>query len=102
MTNIPAEPYAFEYDLRTCAPIIIDMQRDFVEPGGFGTALDNDVSLLRCAIDPIRGVLAAARRSRMLVVHTREAEVCVRTTVREANDRGYDCLVLEDCVATHA
>jgi nicotinamidase-related amidase len=28
-------------------------------------------------------------------------EVCVNTTVREANDRGYDCLVLEDCVASY-
>ena len=27
--------------------------------------------------------------------------MCVNTTVREANDRGYDCLVPEDCVGSY-
>jgi nicotinamidase-related amidase len=187
MTSVKAEPYEFEFDPRTCALVIIDMQRDFVEPGGFGEALGNDVSLLRKAIAPTRSVLDAAREKRMLVIHTREGhrpdlsdlppskklrgrlkagigdpgpmgrilvrgeyghdivdelkpapgepvvdkpgkgafhatdldsmlhnrgvrqlvvcgvttEVCVNTTVREANDRGYDCLVLEDCVGSY-
>jgi nicotinamidase-related amidase len=187
MATVRAEPYEFEFDPRACALAIIDMQRDFVERGGFGEALGNDVSLLRKAIAPTRRVLDAARAKGMLVVHTREGhradltdlprakklrgrlksgigdpgpmgrilvrgqyghdiidelkplpqepvvdkpgkgafyatdldsllrnrgisqlivcgvttEVCVNTTVREANDRGYDCLVLEDCVGSY-
>lgn len=163
------------------------MQRDFVDPGGFGEVLGNDVSLLRKAIPPTKRVLAAARKAGIFVIHTREGhradladlwpakkdrgrlktgigdkgpmgrilvrgeyghdiidelkpragepiidkpgkgafyatdlaeilksrgierlivcgvttEVCVNTTVREANDRGYDCLVLEDCVGSY-
>jgi nicotinamidase-related amidase len=187
MTAVQAEPYEFEFEPRACALVVIDMQRDFVDPGGFGEALGNDVSLLRKAIAPTEKVLAAVRARKMLVVHTREGhrpdlsdlplnkklrgrlkagigdpgpmgrilvrgeyghdiieqlkplpgepvvdkpgkgafyatdldsllhnrgirqlvvcgvttEVCVNTTVREANDRGYDCLVLEDCVGSY-
>jgi nicotinamidase-related amidase len=187
MPSIAAEPYPFDLELGRCALLIIDMQRDFLEPGGFGAALGNDVAMLRRAIEPTRRVLALARDRRMLVVHTREGhrpdladlpaakrergrfatrigdlgpmgrilvrgepghdiipeltplpgepvvdkpgkgafyatdldamlrnrgiaqlivcgvttEVCVNTTVREANDRGFDCLVLEDCVASY-
>jgi len=184
---ITAKPYDFNLDLSACALVIIDMQRDFLEPGGFGEALGNDVSLLRRAIAPIEKLLAAWRARGLLVVHTREGhrpdlsdlpaaknrrnvggrgigdagpmgrllvrgeaghaiipslaphkgeividkpgkgafwatelhadlqenkirqlivtgvttEVCVNTTVREANDRGYECLVVEDCVASY-
>ena len=187
MRVLEAEPYPFEFECRHCALVIIDMQRDFLEPGGFGATLGNDVSRLRRAIGPIARVLEAARRAGMLIVHTREGhradltdlppskrrrgrfttgigdegpmgrilvrgerghdivdelrpevgepvvdkpgkgafhatdldallknraigqlivcgvttEVCVSTTVREANDRGYDCLVLADCVASY-
>jgi len=187
MAKVQAEPYEFEFDARGCALVIIDMQRDFVDPGGFGEALGNDVSLLRKAIAPTKKVLEAARSRKLLVIHTREGhrpdlsdlpqskklrgrlkagigdpgpmgrilvrgeyghdivdelkplagepvvdkpgkgafyatdldsmlrnrgirslvvcgvttEVCVNTTVREANDRGYDCLVLEDCVGSY-
>ncbi len=187
MPRIKAEPYPFEFDARTTALLMIDFQRDFVEPGGFGEALGNDVSLLHRAVPPAERVLTAARTHGLLVVHTREGhrsdltdcppskrargrlkvgigdhgpmgrllirgesghdivkelypepgepvvdkpgkgaffatdldsilkhrgirqlvvcgvttEVCVNTTVREANDRGYDCLVLEDCVASY-
>jgi len=187
MRKVGAEPYEFSFERASCALVIIDMQRDFVDPGGFGEALGNDVSLLRKAIAPTRKVLDAARKKGMLVVHTREGhrpdlsdlplakklrgrlkngigdpgpmgrilvrgeyghdiidalkpaagepvvdkpgkgafyatdldsllhnrgirqlvvcgvttEVCVNTTVREANDRGYDCLVLEDCVGSY-
>jgi len=187
MAKVDAEPYEFEFDAKSCALVIIDMQRDFVDPGGFGEALGNDVSLLRKAIAPTRKVLEAARNRKMLVIHTREGhrqdlsdlplnkklrgrlkngigdpgpmgrilvrgeyghdivdeltpapgepvvdkpgkgafyatdldsmlhnrgirqlvvcgvttEVCVNTSVREANDRGYDCLVLEDCVGSY-
>jgi nicotinamidase-related amidase len=185
--TIPAEPYGFELAPRECALLIIDMQRDFLEPGGFGEMLGNDVSQLRRTIAPNQRLLAAWRASGCQVIHTREGhrpdladlpgakkirgkgkvsigdhgpmgrilvrgerghdiipelypmagepvidkpgkgafwatdlhailqhrqirqlvvtgvttEVCVNTTVREANDRGYDCLVLEDCVGSY-
>jgi nicotinamidase-related amidase len=187
MVKVDAQPYEFEFEPASTALVIIDMQRDFVDAGGFGEALGNDVSLLRKAIAPTRSVLDAARRREMLVIHTREGhrpdlsdlpsskklrgrlkngigdpgpmgrilvrgeyghdiidelkpapgepvvdkpgkgafyatdldsmlhnrgirslvvcgvttEVCVNTSVREANDRGYDCLVLEDCVGSY-
>lgn len=185
-TSIAAEPFALDLDPSSTALIIIDMQRDFVQPHGFGELLGNDVSLLRSVIEPTRGVLEAARSAGTLVVHTREGhrpdlsdcppaklnrggktfigtdgpmgrilirgeeghdivpelypiegepvidkpgkgafyetdlqiilqnngiktlivcgvttEVCVHTTVREANDRGYECVVLEDCVGSY-
>jgi biuret amidohydrolase len=185
--DVKAEPYTFTFDPRTAALLMIDFQRDFVDPGGFGEALGNDVSLLRRAVPAAERVLRAARARGLLIVHTREGhrpdltdcppskmargrlkagigdpgpmgrilvrgeaghdivkelypasgepvidkpgkgafhatdlesilknrgirqlvvcgvttEVCVHTTVREANDRGYDCLVLEDCVASY-
>lgn len=187
MPTVPAQPYEFTLDPPRAALLIIDMQRDFVEPGGFGEALGNDVSLLRPAIAPIKALLAAARQTGLFVMHTREGhkpdlsdlheakkvrgrgamtigdagpmgrilivgepghdiipelypiagepvidkpgkgafynteltdlvelngltqlivcgvttEVCVHTTVREANDRGIDCLVLSDCTASY-
>jgi nicotinamidase-related amidase len=183
---IAAEPEPVAVDLDRTALVIIDMQRDFLEPGGFGETLGNDVSLLAAAVGPCRAVLAAARRRGLLVIHTREGhapdlsdapraklergnpslrigapgpmgrilirgepghdiipelapealepvidkpgkgafyrtdleallanrgiesllvcgvttEVCVNTTVREANDRGYRCIVLADCCAS--
>jgi nicotinamidase-related amidase len=184
---VPAEPYPFEMVPATTALVIIDMQRDFLEPGGFGEGLGNDVSLLQRVVPPLQAVLAAARASGMMVIHTREGhrsdmsdcppskrarghldvgigspgpkgrilirgelghgivdelapapgevvldkpgkgafyatdlelllrnqgiaslivtgvttEVCVHTTVREANDRGFECLVLADCVGSY-
>ncbi len=184
---VDAEPYTFDLDPARAALLIIDMQRDFLELGGFGAALGNDVSLLRRAVEPTRRLLAAARAARLFIVHTREGhradlsdlppaksargrfrigigdagpmgrilirgeaghdiipelapapgepvvdkpgkgafhatdldamlknrgvkqllvcgvttEVCVNTTVREANDRGFDCLVLKDCSASY-
>jgi nicotinamidase-related amidase len=187
IVEIAAEPYAFALNPNKCALLIIDMQRDFLEPGGFGEMLGNDVSQLRRTIEPNRRLLAAWRARGLLAIHTREGhrpdltdlpaakkirgrsatcigdagpmgrilvrgepghdiiaelypqsgepvidkpgkgafyatdlhsilqhrgveqlvvtgvttEVCVNTTVREANDRGYDCLVLEDCVGSY-
>jgi biuret amidohydrolase len=185
--SIEAEPTPLWVDLDRTALVIIDMQRDFLEPGGFGAALGNDVSLLKAAVGPCRELLAAARRAGILVIHTREGhrpdlscapphkvergdpatrigapgpmgrilvrgepghdiipelypiagepvvdkpgkgafyqtdlelmlknrgidtllvcgvttEVCVNTTVREANDRGFRCIVLSDCCASY-
>ena len=61
MATVQAEPYEFAFAPSTTALVIIDMQRDFVDAGGFGEALGNDVSLLRKAIAPTKRVLDAAR-----------------------------------------
>jgi len=185
--TLEAEPNVVTLDLDRTALVIIDMQRDFLEPGGFGAALGNDVSRLRVAVEPCRRALAAARRAGLVVIHTREGhrpdlsdapplkvergdpatrigaagpmgrilirgepghdiipelyplagepvidkpgkgafyqtdlelmlhnraidtllvcgvttEVCVNTTVREANDRGFRCVVLADCCGSY-
>src|ERR1700735_2866063 len=70
--RVEAEPAPLVVDLDAAAYVIIDMQRDFLEPGGFGEALGNDVSLLRAAVAPCGAVLAAARRLDLFVIHTRE------------------------------
>ena len=70
--TIYAEPEAVTLDLSRTALIIIDMQRDFLEPGGFGETLGNDVALLGRAVAPCRAVLEAARDAGLLVIHTRE------------------------------
>ncbi len=184
---LAAEPAPVELVWSKTALVIIDMQRDFLEPGGFGETLGNDVSQLTRAVKPCANVLEAFRKAGLLVVHTREGhlpdlsdappakiergapslrigdpgpmgrilirgeaghdivkalypikgeividkpgkgafyatdlgdilkrhgidnllvcgvttEVCVNTTVREANDRGYRCIVLADCCASY-
>ena len=70
--TIEAEPAPIAVELAKTALIIIDMQRDFLEPGGFGETLGNDVSRLMAAVEPCRAVLDAARRRGVLVIHTRE------------------------------
>ena len=72
LVTIEAEPLPIAVDLAKTALIIIDMQRDFLEPGGFGETLGNDVSRLAAAVEPCRAVLEAARRRGLLVIHTRE------------------------------
>ena len=70
--SIDAEPMGIDVDLARVAVVIIDMQRDFLEPGGFGAALGNDVSLLARTVDPCRALLAGARARGITVIHTRE------------------------------
>jgi biuret amidohydrolase len=182
-----AKPYPYDFADNAVALVIIDMQRDFLEPGGFGATLGNDVSRLAPAIEPARRLLATFRQHRLPVIHTREAhrpdlsdcppakrmrgnaklrigdqgpmgriliagepgvgiiselapaageividkpgkgafyatelgeilreraithlvicgvttEVCVQTTLREANDRGYECLLVEDATESY-
>jgi nicotinamidase-related amidase len=184
---INAQPFAYEFDVAHTALVVIDMQRDFIEPGGFGETLGNDVALLAAIVPDCQSALGAWRRAGGTVVHTREAhapdlsdcppakrlrgnprlrigdvgpmgrilvagepgnqiiralspvagetvidkpgkgmfygtgvhaqlqhtgithlifmgvttEVCVQTSMREANDRGYDCLLLEDCTESY-
>lgn len=185
--TIDAQPYAFPLAAQRPALVIIDMQRDFVEPGGFGAALGNDVMPLQRIIPTVAKVLDACRRMDMLIIHTREAhradlsdcppakrlrgkpglrigdpgpmgrllidgepgngivpelaplpgeinlakpgkgafyatplqeilqqhkithllfagvttEVCVQTSMREANDRGYECLLIDDATESY-
>src|SRR6266496_2239828 len=71
-TTIQAEPEPIAIDPSRTAVIVIDMQRDFLEKGGFGESLGNDVSLLSAAIAPCNALLEGARSRGMLVIHTRE------------------------------
>src|SRR5262249_12697550 len=73
--TVAAEPEPIDLDWSVTALVIIDMQRDFMEPGGFGETLGNDVSRLARAVKPIASVLARARDIGMLVVHTREGHL---------------------------
>ena len=70
--TIPAEPHAVTIELAATALMVIDMQRDFLYPDGFGAFLGNDVTLLQRTVKPIQAVLAAARERGMLIIHTRE------------------------------
>ncbi len=73
--KVAAEPFAVELDLDETALIVIDMQKDFLEPGGFGDSLGNDVTLLQRTIAPLQTVLAATRRLGMTIIHTREGHL---------------------------
>ena len=185
--RVEARPYPFALDPSRIALVVIDMQRDFIEPGGFGAVLGNDVSRLTTIIPTVAALLALFRRQGWPIVHTREAhrpdlsdcppskrqrgkpglrigdagamgrilisgepgnqivselaplagelaidkpgkgmfwatglherlqdmgvtqlvfagvttEVCVQTSMREANDRGYDCLLIEDATESY-
>src|SRR4029434_4855987 len=70
--TIQAEPAPIAIDLARTALLMIDMQRDFLEAGGFGETLGNDVSLLAAAVAPCKRLLGSARRKGLLIVHTRE------------------------------
>lgn len=70
-----AVPYPFEFPAESTALVMIDFQRDFCEPGGFGAALGNDVARLRAAIPGAQALLAAARAAGLFVVHTLEAHL---------------------------
>jgi nicotinamidase-related amidase len=187
MPTVDAAPGPYTFQSDTTALLVIDMQRDFLEAGGFGETLGNDVSQLRRTIEPTAALLKSCRANGLTVIHTREGhlpdlsdcppaklnrgepsqrigapgpmgrilirgeyghdiidelapapgepvvdkpgkgafyatslgellaerdirslvvtgvttEVCVHTTVREANDRGFECLVLSDCVGSY-
>ena len=68
LSVLEAQPSPLSFDASRTALVIIDLQRDFLEPGGFGESLGNDVSLLASAVPPTKAVLDAARAAGLLVV----------------------------------
>src|SRR4029077_5629274 len=100
MPLIDAEPYEFSLDPAEAALLIIDMQRDFLEPGGFGESVGNDVSLLRRTIAPIGRLLDAARASGLPVIHTREGHRPDLADLAPAKKaRGKPARAIRDCGA---
>lgn len=185
--SVSARPYDFTFDPAQVVLVVIDMQRDFIEPGGFGDTLGNDVSRLKDIVPTVAALIGLFRKLGLPIVHTREAhrpdlsdcppakrlrgapglrigdtgamgrilvagepgnailpelaplpgeiaidkpgkgmfwatglhetlqgmgitqlvfagvttEVCVQTSMREANDRGYDCLLIEDATESY-
>ncbi|MFO1038984.1 MAG: isochorismatase family cysteine hydrolase [Geminicoccaceae bacterium] len=75
MIEVPATPYAYPLDPERTALVVIDMQRDFVEPGGFGEALGNDVGRLLAIVPTVADLLALFRRKGWPVIHTRESHL---------------------------
>src|SRR5437660_12287141 len=72
MPTIAAKPYDFSFEPARLGLVIIDMQRDFIEPGGFGAALGNDVRRLAPAVPAVAALLRAFRGRGLTVVHTKE------------------------------
>lgn len=72
MATVKARPFNFELDPAHAALIVIDMQRDFIEPGGFGETLGNDVALLQAIIPTTAELIAGFRKAGLTVIHTRE------------------------------
>jgi biuret amidohydrolase len=75
MNQIAAEPRAFPYKGLTkgeVALILIDMQRDFLEPDGYLAGMGYDLGCVRAAIGPAQRLLTAARGAGLPVIHTRQ------------------------------
>lgn len=75
MPEIAADPYPWPLEqLRPdqCGLVLIDMQRDFVDPDGYVGALGEDASPLAAAVAPAQRCLSAAREAGMRVFHTRQ------------------------------
>jgi biuret amidohydrolase len=68
-----AQPYPYEFPAAGIALLLIDMQRDFIEPGGFGSALGNDVARLEAIVPATARLLAGCRRVGLPIIHTKEA-----------------------------
>lgn len=72
---VSAKPGPFPLELQDTALVVIDMQRDFLEPGGFGATLGNDVTPLQRIVPAVQQLLALARRHGLRVIHTRESHL---------------------------
>jgi nicotinamidase-related amidase len=187
MIEVIANPFAYRFEPSNVALAVIDMQRDFLEPGGFGEALGNDLTPVAAIVPTVAALIGVFRANGWPILHTREShkpdlsdcppakrlrgnpvlrigedgpmgrilvqgepgnaivascapeageividkpgkgmfyatevdailkargithivfagvttEVCVQTSMREANDRGYECLLIEDATASY-
>lgn len=72
MITVDAQPFAYSFPPDKVALIVIDMQRDFIEPGGFGETLGNDVSRLEAIVPTVAGLIGLFREKGWPVIHTRE------------------------------
>ena len=72
MLEIDARPFPYVFEPDATALVVIDMQRDFVEPGGFGESLGNDVGPLRAIVPTVRRLIDAFRTAGLPIIHTRE------------------------------
>lgn len=75
MAKINALPYDFEFDSSSIALIVIDMQRDFIEAGGFGASLGNDVTSLQAIVPTVKKLIEGFRVAGLPVIHTRECHL---------------------------
>ena len=92
-----ALPFAFDFDRAKTALVVIDMQRDFVEPGGFGESLGNDVSLLQAIVPTVSELISICRQAGVRVVHTRECHLPDLSDLpRSKRDRGSPALRIGD------
>src|SRR5258706_5085030 len=73
MAKVQAKPFDYEFSVPSTALVVIDMQRDFIEPGGFGETLGNNVKLLAAIVPTVRRLLDTCRAAGMTIIHTREA-----------------------------
>jgi biuret amidohydrolase len=97
MPVIPARPFDFAFDRRTLGLVVIDMQRDFIEPGGFGASLGNDVRLLQAIIPTTRRLIDGFRAAGLPVIHTRECHQPDLSDLPPAKrDRGTPALRIGD------
>jgi biuret amidohydrolase len=97
MGSIAANPFDFTFDPATTALIVIDMQRDFIEPGGFGASLGNDVSLLQAIVPTVAALIAGFRAAGLPVIHTRECHAADLSDCPPAKrDRGATSLRIGD------
>src|SRR5665213_1564205 len=72
MITVAAVPFAYSFPPDGVALIVIDMQRDFVEPGGFGETLGNDVMRLQAIVPTVGRLISVFRAAGWPVIHTRE------------------------------
>jgi nicotinamidase-related amidase len=97
MPVIPARPFDFPFEPGRLGLVVIDMQRDFVEPGGFGASLGNDVGLLRAIIPTTARLIGGFRAAGLPVIHTRECHLPDLTDLPAAKrDRGSPTLRIGD------
>jgi hypothetical protein len=75
IVTFDAKPYPFQFPIRNTALLVIDMQRDFVSPGGFGEIQGGDLRMVQESIAPTKALLEACRNAGLQIFHTREGQV---------------------------